>query len=348
MIKDCMILCNSDKYFVTSMKYCKKCILNEHMPFISFDENGVCNYCKEQEIIESNKDFNLHLKGKDFKQLLNEHKGKGRYDCIVAVSGGKDSIGALYVAKKIYKLNPLAITFSNGFLTNDMIENVQNAAAILEVDWRLYHYGKIKKGFEYFLKSPYRKQISVCDACQLFISPIKIAYNIAKAENIDIILTGSTMAQRIGAMPKTECIPAHYKYSERYRTVMKDLKNYLAKHKELEGILPDEMDLSSVTITSPWHYLDQEEIGINDILKSLNWKKIKRSYPKNSTNCKLAFLTGYLGRKYGVANYDITLSRLIRFNKLSRKDAIRKIDGGASKSEINKILAEVNLDTDKL
>lgn len=331
------------------MKYCKKCILNEHMPFISFDKDGVCNYCKEQEIIESSSDLNLRLNEKDLRALLNKDKYKGKYDCIVAVSGGKDSIGALYVVKKIYNLNPLAITFSNQFLTDDMLENVKHAVNRLGVDWRLYHYSNIKKGFEYFLKSPYRKQISVCDVCQLFVSPIKIACNIAKTENIGIIFIGSTMAQRIGAMQKTKEIPAHYKYSKRYKSIMKELKNYFKKFKELNDILPEEVDLNSVVITSPWHYLDQEEIGINGILKNLNWKKIKRSYPENSTNCKLAFLTGYLGRKYGVANYDITLSRLIRFNKISRKDAEKKLSGkNISNSAIKDLLSELNIDIDEL
>lgn len=330
------------------MKHCTKCILNKRTPFISFDKSGVCNYCKEQEIIESNKKFNLHLKKEDFKKVLDKHKGKGKYDCIVSVSGGQDSIGALFIAKKMYNLNPLVITFSNGFLTSDMLENVQRAADILEVDWRLYHYSKIKKGFEYFLKSPYRKQISVCDACQIFISPIKIAYSIAKSENIKIILTGSTMAQRIGALPKKKSIPAHYAYSNRYRMIMNDLKNYLGKFDELNEILPEEIDLSSVVITSPWYYLDQEEVGLKDILKNLKWKKIKRSFPKNSTNCKLAFLTSYLGKKYGVSNYDITLSRLIRFNKLSRKDAVKKFNEKIPDTLIKEILKELNLSIDKL
>lgn len=330
------------------MKQCKKCILSEHMPFISFDKSGVCNYCKEQESIELDKEFNPHLKERDFKRVINKYKGSGKYDCVIAVSGGQDSIGALFIAKKIHKLNPLAITFSNGFLTNDMIENVQRAVDILEVDWRLYHYSKIKKGFEYFLKSPYRKQISVCDACQVFISPIKIAFSIAKSEDIKIILTGSTMAQRIGALPKKESLPAHYAYSKRYRTIMDDLKNYLGKFDDLNDILPREIDLSSVIITSPWHYLDQEKAGLKNILKSLKWKKIKKSFPKNSTNCKLAFLTAYLGKKYGVANYDITLSRLIRFNKLSRKEATKKFNQNVPDTEIKKILGELNLSIDKL
>lgn len=330
------------------MKYCKKCILSKRMPFITFNKKGICNYCEEQEIIESNDNFDLHPKESDLLKLLDKHRGKGTYDCIVAVSGGQDSIGALYIVKKIYNLNPLVITFSNQFLTNDMLENVQNAVDILGVDWRLYHYNKIKKGFEYFLKSPYRKQISVCDVCQIFISPIKIACKIAKNENIKIIFTGATMAQRIGALPKKKSIPAHYEYSKRYRAIMKDLKKYLGKFEELKGILSEEIDLNSVTITSPWHYLDQEKLGIKNILRELRWKRIKRSFPGNSTNCKLAFLTGYLGKKYGVANYDITLSRLIRFGKLSRNQAMNKIDEKIPEVVINDILTELNINIDEL
>ncbi|MBU4338947.1 hypothetical protein KKD57_05340 [Patescibacteria group bacterium] len=330
------------------MKYCTKCILNEHTPFISFDKKGECNYCYEQEIIQSNKKFGLYPKESDFKKILDRQRGKGKYDCILACSGGKDSVSALFVVKKLYHLNPLVITLSNQFLAEGMITNVQKAVNIMGLDWRLYHYNKIKKGFEYFLKSKFRKQISLCDACQLFVSPIKVAKKIAREENIKIIFTGSTMAQRVGSLTKNNMIPAHQKYSDRYRTVMDDLRKYLEQFHELKDILFDEKEYSAIVITSPWHYLDQEKLGVNSILDNLGWKQIKQSFPPKSTNCELSYLTGYLGRKYKIANYDITFSRLIRFNKLNRGEAMKKFLIQIPDSLINKILSKLNLNINKL
>ncbi len=229
-----------------------------------------------------------------------------------------------------------------------MITNVQKAVDIMGLDWRLYHYSKIKKGFEYFLKSKFRKQISLCDACELFVSPIKIAKKIAREENIKIIFTGSTIAQRVGSLTKNNMIPAHQKYSDRYRAVMDDLRKYLEQFYELKDILFDEKECDSIIIASPWHYLDQEKLGVNSILDNLGWKHIKQSFPPKSTNCELSYLTGYLGRKYKIANYDITFSRLIRFNKLDRGEAMKKFLIQILDSLINKILTKLNLNINKL
>jgi hypothetical protein len=330
------------------MKYCTKCILNEHTPFISFDCKGECSYCHEQETIESDKDFHLYTNKSDFNKLLAEERGKNKYDCIVACSGGKDSVMALYAIKKILHLNPLAIIFSNQFLVKGMVENVQNAAEKLGVDWRLYHYNEVKKGFEHFLKSEFRKQISLCDACQLFISPIKIAKKIAREEGVKIVFTGATMAQRIGAMTKNSTIPTHQKYSERYRTVMNNLKKYLGQFNELKDILSEVDDDGSIVVTSPWHYLNQERLEADSILNSLGWKQIKHSFPPKSTNCELSFLTAYLGRKYKVANYDITFSRLIRFGEMDRQEAMKRFKKRIPPSLLKKTLSKFNIDVDTL
>ena len=68
------------------MKICNNCILPETFPGIRFDENGVCNFCRE-------------------------FKGKGSYDCLMAYSGGKDSTYTLWILKKKYDLRILALTF---------------------------------------------------------------------------------------------------------------------------------------------------------------------------------------------------------------------------------------------
>lgn len=324
------------------MKCCTKCILNEYMPFIVFDKEGKCNYCREQEIIQSNESFNLYPDKEIFKKILDRNRGIGKYDCVVACSGGKDSTGALYVVKRIYKLNPLVVTFSNGFLADGMTENVQMAVDTLGLDWRIYHYNEIKKGVEYFIRSEFRKKISLCDACQIFTSPIKVATEIAKQENINIVFTGSTIAQRIGTLTKSRIIPAHQQYSNRYRTIMNDLRSYLMKFPELKNILSDQANPKSIIVTSPWHYIDQEKIQLNSILASLGWKQIKQSFPKNSTNCNLSYLDAYLARKYKIANYDITYSRLIRLNKLSRKKATDRFMMRIPNSMINKLLGELN------
>ncbi len=65
-------------------------------------------------------------------------KKNSKYNCVVSVSGGKDSIMTLYVAKKILNLNVLAIFIDNGFALPEMYDNLNNATDILNVDMMIF------------------------------------------------------------------------------------------------------------------------------------------------------------------------------------------------------------------
>jgi len=97
---------------IKKLKRCTRCILPETMPFIEFDDDGICNYCHNYEKGE--------VKGK--KSLLQELKkydlDKKKNNCIVAFSGGRDSSYALHYAKKELGLNPLAFSYDWGMITD--------------------------------------------------------------------------------------------------------------------------------------------------------------------------------------------------------------------------------------
>mgnify|MGYP000630771079 CR=1 FL=1 len=101
------------------MKKCTKCILPETYPEITFDEEGICNYCKEYK--------SINYKGeKLFVELLDKHINKGRkYDCQVPISGGRDSTYVLYKMKEKYKMNVLAFNYDNGFVSQQARENIE-------------------------------------------------------------------------------------------------------------------------------------------------------------------------------------------------------------------------------
>jgi len=72
------------------------------MPFITFDEKGVCNYCHNYK--------NIDYQGKEaLEEALAPYRSRnGRPDCIVALSGGRDSTYGLHYVKKVLKMNPTA------------------------------------------------------------------------------------------------------------------------------------------------------------------------------------------------------------------------------------------------
>jgi N-acetyl sugar amidotransferase len=113
------------------MKYCARCLYPENArPTIIFDEEGVCSGCRYHESrskLEIDWDERLHL----LEQILDEAKQIARrrgnsHDCIVPVSGGKDSHYQVWLLKKKYGMNPLLVTFNHAFNTPAGNRNLYN------------------------------------------------------------------------------------------------------------------------------------------------------------------------------------------------------------------------------
>ena len=101
------------------MRYCKKCVY----PFITVnlhvDDDGVCSSCKSFNSFEElPPDFWEQRKNK-FEKLINRYlkNNDSNYDCLIPVSGGKDSFYQTHVIAKEYGLKPLLMTYhGNNFL----------------------------------------------------------------------------------------------------------------------------------------------------------------------------------------------------------------------------------------
>lgn len=97
---------------ISKVRRCTKCILTETMPFIDFDEDGVCNYCRNYQKIQRGKI-------RDLKGILKKYKKKdGKKDCIVSFSGGRDSSYALHCVKEELGMNPVAYSYDWGMMTD--------------------------------------------------------------------------------------------------------------------------------------------------------------------------------------------------------------------------------------
>ncbi len=95
-----------------NLRRCTRCVLPETFPLIQFDQEGVCNYCREYEPAK--------LLGEDaLRELADRHRSRdGSPDCIVAISGGRDSSYGLYYAKEKLGLHPVAYSYDWGMLTD--------------------------------------------------------------------------------------------------------------------------------------------------------------------------------------------------------------------------------------
>ncbi len=109
------------------------------VPGITFNTNGTCNFCDLHDRMTL--DYPLGEAGESITKRLvtkiksNASKGS-KYDCVLGISGGRDSSYTLYYAKKILGLNPLAVHFNDGFGNPIAGENMVKICKKLDVDLR--------------------------------------------------------------------------------------------------------------------------------------------------------------------------------------------------------------------
>lgn len=114
---------------------CSRCIMDDTVKGIIFDEKGECTFCKIHDELEEKFLLNEHTT-QELEKLVAKIKrdGKGKsYDCVLGVSGGRDSTYTLYTAVKL-GLRPLAVHFDNGWNSDLAVQNIKNVCTKLNVD----------------------------------------------------------------------------------------------------------------------------------------------------------------------------------------------------------------------
>lgn len=97
---------------VDALKRCAKCILPSTMPFIAFDDTGICNYCRHHEMPKP-------AGPEALAEAVEKFRGKGdRPDCLFPLSGGRDSSYGLHYVTRVLKLRPIAYSYDWGMLTD--------------------------------------------------------------------------------------------------------------------------------------------------------------------------------------------------------------------------------------
>ena len=105
------------------MRYCTRCVgVAVSATPLDFDENGVCTACRMEE---SKRRVNWEERKGWFTELVDDYRLDGYYDCLVPVSGGKDSYFAAHIAKE-FGLNALLVTYHANNYTPEGQQNLDN------------------------------------------------------------------------------------------------------------------------------------------------------------------------------------------------------------------------------
>jgi N-acetyl sugar amidotransferase len=116
------------------LKYCQRCCMPETQEGQKFDEMGYCNVCisSEQKMRIDWASRRMSL-SKILEKAREENRDKP-YDCLIPISGGKDSTFQLHVLVKEYGMRPLAVTFSHNWFNSTGMYNLFNALEKFDVD----------------------------------------------------------------------------------------------------------------------------------------------------------------------------------------------------------------------
>lgn len=110
--------------------------MDTRVPGIRFDAQGVCQYCHMQDRLE--KQFPLGEAGERYLNRIADNAqraGRGKpFDCVVGVSGGRDSSYCLYYVKEVMGLRPLAVHFDNGWDSEVAKTNISRLCDALDVE----------------------------------------------------------------------------------------------------------------------------------------------------------------------------------------------------------------------
>ncbi|MCF0127296.1 MAG: N-acetyl sugar amidotransferase [Pseudobutyrivibrio sp.] len=170
---------------------CTQCVMDTSDSHIFFDEQGVCDHCRNFENTIKPTWHPDEDRMEELMQVAEQIKkaGKGRdYDCILGLSGGADSSYLAYIAKEVMGLRPLAYVVDTGWNLNVAVENIEKIVKGLDLD--MYTDVINWKEMADFQLAMFKSGISSQDAPQdqaIFAS----LYNYAAKHGIKYILTGS-------------------------------------------------------------------------------------------------------------------------------------------------------------
>lgn len=344
---------------------CTRCVLPSTMPFITFDGQGVCNYCHNHEPIS-------YLGREKLEQILETiRRSDGEPDCILAFSGGRDSCYALHLMVKELGLNPIAFTYDWGMVTDLGRRNQARMCSSLGVEhiWVSADIGKkrdnIRRNLNAWIKSPNLGLIPLMIAGdkQFF----KHANRLQRELDLPTLVLAENRLERTdfktgfcGVKPKFQRGSGSYQLNLARLFQLSNFyaRSFLRNPRYLNRSL---IDTASATFSYYgishdylwlFHYLDWDEATIDHVLRSEYDWELAGDTPRTWRigDGTAAFYNHAFYTIAGFTEFDSFRSNQIREGVLSREEALDalKIDNRPRFDSIFEYCTTVGVNFDQL
>lgn len=304
------------------MGNCTNCLLPSEVPGSDIDSVGSCSHCRTYSLEENlGEESARKTRVADLEAALEDCRGQGEYDCLLNLSGGKDSCFLLYKLKREYNLNVLAYT-TNMNIPATAWKNIHRTIEELDVDHLVYTPPKdfYRRLFRFLLQNQESRGAvrTVCYVC----APLFEGYSlkVAMEKQIPLVLAGYSPGQ-----PEPDRML--YEFSRKLLcetdwTPPEVLESGLFSDKELERFwnpLAYPPETTFPRYLAPFHAWEySQEEAMQKVVELGLISSRKNASPVHS-NCPVNWLLMYSDLKnLGYNPYAPEFSQLIREGKASR------------------------------
>ncbi len=298
------------------IQVCTRCIYDERVNAISFDEHGVCNYCLQVDQLKEQYGTGLPKGEASFQKIIAEIKKAGigkKYDCIIGVSGGTDSSYMVYLARE-WELRPLAVHYDNTWNTAIATENIRKILSALDID--LYTHVTDNKEADDFFRSFIYAGVPEIDA-STDLALAEVMYRAAWKNDVQYVLEGHSFVTE-GITP----VGKNYFDGKYIESIHKKFGRRPRKSYPLMSFCHFMWWSSVARIRKirPFWYIDYNKEDARAFLeKKFGWKYYGGHHLENRMT---AFCHGiYLPQKFKSDLRNNTLAPLARMGKLTREEA---------------------------
>lgn len=306
-------------------RFCTNCVMDTTDAAITFDENGVCDHCRNYytKILP-----NWHPDDQGFSELMKtveqiKAAGKGKdFDCIIGMSGGIDSSYLVYLAKEKLGLRPLVFHVDAGWNSQIAVNNIERIVDKLGLD--LYTHVIDWEEMKDLQLAFFKSGVPHIDTPQdhAFFATM---YNFASENNVKYILTGANNS--------TECVrnPVNWMYYQSDVIQLKDIHKKFGtrplKRFPLSNILWHKIYLpyfKGIKVVKPLDYMPYIKA---EAMKTLEEKFGWQPYPQKHFESRFTrFYESYwLPEKFGYDVRKVQYSSLILTGQMTREEAIEKL-----------------------